>query len=122
MLPRATAVVAERRCQVSHLGRRLEFDLGTVAGMKSETHAASLIIESYGAISMKFGVLLGMGYIAEIAPTKLKSCPRCSRDKCETFMLRCRGQPNYYAMRQTKAACRIVFEMLLKLRGGILRK
>ncbi len=71
-------VVATRR-QVANLGRGLEFDLGTVAGMKTEMHAASLILESYGGISEKFDVSLSLGYITGIAPTKLKRLPKMQR-------------------------------------------
>lgn len=36
----------------------------TVASMKGETHSASLVLESYGGISRKCDVALGLEYIA----------------------------------------------------------
>lgn len=64
------------RCQVSHLERSLEFGLGTIAGMKGETHWASLVLESYGGTSRKFDVALGLEYIAGIATKKLDKLPK----------------------------------------------
>jgi len=58
---------ASARCDVSFEGRTLDIGLGTVAGMKGETHTASLILESYGGTSRKFDVALGLEYIAGIA-------------------------------------------------------
>ena len=71
-LPVSTTAAATTRCQVSHQGRSLEFGLGTVAGMKGETHAASLILESYGGPSKKFDVALGLEYVAGMAAKKLE--------------------------------------------------
>lgn len=67
---------ASTRCQVFHLGRSLEFGLGTTAGMKGETHSASLVLESYGGNSRKFDVALGLEYIAGIASKKLDKLPK----------------------------------------------
>lgn len=67
---------ASTRCQVSHLGRSLEFGVGTTAGMKGETHSASLVLESYGGTSRKFDVALGLEYIAGIASKKLDKLPK----------------------------------------------
>lgn len=64
------------RYQVSHLGRSLEFEVGTIAGMKGETHSASLVKESYGGNSKKFDVALGLEYIAGIASKKLDKLPK----------------------------------------------
>jgi hypothetical protein len=71
-----TSSTASMRCQVSHLGRSLEFGLGTTAGMKGETHSASLVLESYGGTSRKFDVALGLEYIAGIASKKLDELPK----------------------------------------------
>ncbi len=71
-----TSPTASTRCQVSHLGRSLEFGLGTTAGMKGETHSASLVMESYGGISRKFDVALGLEYIAGIASKKIDRLPK----------------------------------------------
>lgn len=67
---------ASTRCQVAHQGRSLEFGLGTTAGMKGETHSASLVLESYGGTSRKFDVALGLEYIAGIAAKKLDKLPK----------------------------------------------
>jgi DNA helicase-2/ATP-dependent DNA helicase PcrA len=67
---------ASTRCHVSHMGRTLEFGLGTTAGMKGETHSASLVLESYGGTSRKFDVALGLEYIAGIASKKLDKLPK----------------------------------------------
>lgn len=75
-LPGVTTAAATTRCQVSHQGRSLEFGIGTVAGMKGETHAASLVLESYGGNSKKFDVALGLEYIAGLAPKKLEKLPK----------------------------------------------
>jgi hypothetical protein len=72
----ATSLTALTRCQVSHLGRNLEFGLGTTARMKGETHSASLVLESYGGSSKKFDVALGLEYIAGIASKNLKDLPK----------------------------------------------
>jgi hypothetical protein len=72
----ATAAGATTRCQVSHKGSSLEFGLGTVAAMKGETHAASLVLESYGGHSKKFDVALGLEYIAGLARKKLEKLPK----------------------------------------------
>lgn len=71
-----TSQTASTRCQVYHLGRTLEFGLGTTAGMKGETHSASLVLESYGGTSRKFDVALGLEYIAGIASRKLDKLPK----------------------------------------------
>jgi DNA helicase-2/ATP-dependent DNA helicase PcrA len=75
-VPGAASATATTRCQVSHQGRSLEFGLGTVAGMKGETHAASLVLESYGGNSKKFDVALGLEYIAGLASKKLEKLPK----------------------------------------------
>lgn len=72
----ATSSTASTRCQISHLGRSLEFGLGTTAGMKGETHSASLVLESYGGASRKFDVALGLEYIAGIASKKIDKLPK----------------------------------------------
>lgn len=71
-----TGPTVSTKCQVSHLGRSLEFGLGTTAGMKGETHSASLVMESYGGTSRKFDVALGLEYIAGIASKKLDKLPK----------------------------------------------
>lgn len=58
------SIAASAKCEVTHQGRRLGFGLGTIAGMKGETHTASLVLESYGGSSRKFDVALGLEYIA----------------------------------------------------------
>lgn len=62
--------------EVSHLGRSLEVGLGTTAGMKGETHSASLVLESYGGNSKKFDVALGLEYIAGVASKKIDKLPK----------------------------------------------
>lgn len=71
-----TSSTASTRCQVFHLGRGLEFGLGTTAGMKGETHSASLVLESYGGTSKKFDVALGLEYIAGMASKKIDKLPK----------------------------------------------
>lgn len=63
-------------CDVSHQGRVLHFGLGTVAGMKGETHSASLVLESYGGISRKCDVALGLEYIAGMPLKALAKLPK----------------------------------------------
>ncbi len=53
-------------CDVLHEGRSLQFSFGTVAGMKGETHLASLVLESYGGRSRKFDLELALECIAEL--------------------------------------------------------
>jgi len=70
----ATHVATE--CEVLHQGRSLQFELGTVAGMKGETHSASLVLESYGGVSRKFDVALGLEYIAGMPSKALAKLPK----------------------------------------------
>jgi DNA helicase II / ATP-dependent DNA helicase PcrA len=72
-------------CVVVHAGRELEFSLGTVAGMKGETHLASLVLESYGGKSRKFDLEVALPCIAGLSKDIAKLSP-CSRSRCETFM------------------------------------
>ncbi|MDP2367186.1 UvrD-helicase domain-containing protein [Rhodoferax sp.] len=51
-------------CVVVHAGHELRFTLGTVAGMKGETHLASLVLESYGGRSRKFDLEVALPCIA----------------------------------------------------------
>ncbi|WP_411752818.1 UvrD-helicase domain-containing protein [Serratia sp. (in: enterobacteria)] len=67
---------ASAKCEISFQGRSLDIGLGTVAGMKGETHAASLILESYGGSSRKFDVALGLEYIAGTAAKKISKLPK----------------------------------------------
>ena len=53
-------------CTVEHSGRELEYRLGTVAGMKGETHLASLVLESYGGKSRRFDLQVALPFIAGI--------------------------------------------------------
>jgi len=64
------------RCEISFQGRCLDIGLGTVAGMKGETHAASLILESYGGSSRKFDVALGLEYIAGKPAKNISKLPK----------------------------------------------
>lgn len=64
-------------CEVVCEGRSLQFSLGTVAGMKGETHLASLVLESYGGRSRKFDLevalqcIVGLGNgIAKLTTTQ----------------------------------------------------
>jgi len=96
-LPGAATASATTRCQVSHQGRSLEFGLGTVAGMKGETHAASLVLESYGGNSKKFDVALGLEYIAGVATKELDKLPKTQQAQMRNL---------YVAMsRPTKLLC-----------------
>ncbi|KVL43565.1 hypothetical protein WS99_29865 [Burkholderia territorii] len=63
-------------CHMLDQGRSLQIDVGTVAGMKGETHSASLVLESYGGISRKFDVALGLEYIAGIPSKALAKLPK----------------------------------------------
>jgi DNA helicase-2/ATP-dependent DNA helicase PcrA len=63
-------------CDVIHQGRTLHFGLGTVAGIKGETHSASLVLESYGGISRKCDVALGLEYIAGMPSKPLAKLPK----------------------------------------------
>jgi hypothetical protein len=51
-------------CAMIHSGRELEFNIGTVASMKGETHLASLVLESYGGKSKRFDLELALPAIA----------------------------------------------------------
>ncbi|HBO5320607.1 hypothetical protein N1E52_05035 [Pseudomonas aeruginosa] len=53
-------------CTVAHSGRELMYRLGTVAGMKGETHIASLVLESYGGTSRRFDLQMALPFIAGI--------------------------------------------------------
>lgn len=93
----AMTTAATATCEVSHRGRNLEFGLGTIAGMKGETHAASLVLESYGGTSRKFDVALGLEYIAGVASKKLAKLPKTQQAQMRNL---------YVAMsRPTKLLC-----------------
>lgn len=66
-------------CNVNHEERSLDFSLGTVAGMKGETHSASLVLESYGGNSRAFDVALGLEYIAGIPSKQLTKLPKTQK-------------------------------------------
>lgn len=72
----AAATPVATKCEIFHQGRSLEFGLGTVAGMKGETHSASLVLESYGGVSRKFDVALGLEYIAGVQSKALAKLPK----------------------------------------------
>ncbi|CAM4225599.1 UvrD-helicase domain-containing protein [Bordetella muralis] len=72
----AAAAPIAAKCEVLHQERSLQFVLGTVAGMKGETHSASLVLESYGGVSRKFDVALGLEYIAGMPSKKLAKLPK----------------------------------------------
>ncbi|KVM94387.1 UvrD-helicase domain-containing protein [Burkholderia stagnalis] len=63
-------------CHMLDQGRSLQIDVGTVASMKGETHSASLVLESYGGISRKFDVALGLEYIAGVPSKALVKLPK----------------------------------------------
>ena len=62
-------------CCVVHASRELEFSLGTVAGMKGETHFASLVLESYGGKSRKFDLEVALPCIAGLGKDIAKLSP-----------------------------------------------
>lgn len=66
-------------CNVNYEERSLNFGLGTVAGMKGETHSASLVLESYGGTSRAFDVALGLEYIAGIPSKSLTKLPKTQK-------------------------------------------
>ncbi len=72
----AAATPAATKCDVFHQERTLQFELGTVAGMKGQTHSASLVLESYGGNSRKFDVALGLEYIAGVPSKSLEKLPK----------------------------------------------
>lgn len=72
----AAATPVGTKCEVLHQGWSFQFGLGTVAGMKGETHSASLVLESYGGISRKFDVALGLEYIAGVPSRALAKLPK----------------------------------------------
>ncbi|MBN3066193.1 UvrD-helicase domain-containing protein [Pectobacterium aquaticum] len=88
---------ASARCKISFQGRSLDIGLGTIAGMKGETHAASLILESYGGSSRKFDVALGLEYIAGISIKNISKLPKTQQAQMRNL---------YVAMsRPTKLLC-----------------
>lgn len=72
----AAATPAATTCEALYQGRSLRVGLGTVASMKGETHSASLVLESYGGISRKFDVALGLEYIAGVPSKALAKLPK----------------------------------------------
>jgi hypothetical protein len=53
-------------CTVKHVDRELGYGLDTIAGMKGETHLASLVLESYGSRSRRFDLELALPFIAGV--------------------------------------------------------
>ncbi|HHX4060237.1 MAG: hypothetical protein ACN6QT_27930 [Burkholderia contaminans] len=72
----AATAPAVTTCHALDHGRSIQFDLGTVASMKGETHSASLVLESYGGNSRKFDVALGLEYIAGMPSKALAKLPK----------------------------------------------
>lgn len=65
--------------------------------MKGETHAASLILESYGGTSRKFDVALGLEYLAGTATKNISKLPKTQQAQMRNL---------YVAMsRPTKLLC-----------------
>lgn len=65
-LPVATGGEMPTTCVFAHAGHELKFSLGTVASMKGETHAASLVLESYGGKSRRFDLEVALPCIAGV--------------------------------------------------------
>ncbi|HEC8344916.1 TPA: UvrD-helicase domain-containing protein [Providencia rettgeri] len=83
--------------EINHNERYINIGLGTVAGMKGETHAASLILESYGGTSRKFDVALGLEYITGTAKKDISKLPKTQQAQMRNL---------YVAMsRPTKLLC-----------------
>lgn len=61
----------------------LQISTGTVAGMKGETHLASLVLESYGGVSKKFDLELALQCIAGLGKGIAKLSPT-QRDQMRT--------------------------------------
>lgn len=94
---RVSDTSASEKCKINYRGRIVEIGLGTVAGMKGETHAASLILESYGGASRKFDVALGLEYISGTASKNISVLPKTQQAQMRNL---------YVAMsRPTKLLC-----------------
>jgi ATP-dependent DNA helicase UvrD/PcrA len=59
--------VNQRVCQVSQGGRQVNVQIGTVASMKSETHLATLVLESFGWPARRFDLKEAMPVVAGLA-------------------------------------------------------
>lgn len=81
------------RCEISFEGRTLNIGLGTAAGMKGETHAASLVLESYCGTSRKFDMVLGLEYMAGTAAKNISKLPKAQQAQMRNL---------YVAMSQPK--------------------
>jgi len=101
---------------INFQGKSLDIGIGTVASMKGETHAASLILESYGGVSRKFDVALGLQYIAGTAPKNISKLPKTQQVQMRNL---------YVAMsRPTKLLCLAANESRISqdLREALLSK
>ncbi|MGL5452233.1 MAG: UvrD-helicase domain-containing protein [Aeromonas sp.] len=97
-------------------GRLIDLGIGTVAGMKGETHAASLVLESYGGSSRKFDVALGLEYITGLASKDLRKLPKTQQAQMRNL---------YVAMsRPTTLLCLAANKSRVstELQGGLLAK
>lgn len=56
--------VNQRACQVSHGGRQVNVQIGTVASMKGETHLATMVLESFGWPARRFDLKEAMPVVA----------------------------------------------------------
>lgn len=56
--------VNRRACQVSHGGRQVNVQIGTVASMKGETHLATMVLESLGWPARRFDLKEAMPVVA----------------------------------------------------------
>ncbi|MHB1092019.1 UvrD-helicase domain-containing protein [Thiobacillus sp.] len=59
--------VNQRVCQVSHGGRQVNVQIGTVASMKGETHLATMVLESFGWPARRFDLKEAMPVVAGLA-------------------------------------------------------
>lgn len=59
--------VNQRVCQVSHGGRQVNVQIGTVASMKGETHLATMVLESFGWPARRFDLKEAMPVVAGMA-------------------------------------------------------
>lgn len=84
-LLQAVGTTTSTMCEVNYQGRILTFGLGTIAGMKGETHSSSLVLESYGGKSRKFDVSFGLEYIAGLSTKALSQLPKTQQTQMRSL-------------------------------------
>lgn len=71
----ARSGVSARECVVNYAGRTVHIQLDTVAGVKGETHLATLVLESHGGMSKRFDIAMALVNLSGVSKVQLTWSP-----------------------------------------------